>query len=45
VAASRGDLDDVIMPREMRRRIGRALKALRNKKVEGHWNKHHNLPL
>jgi propionyl-CoA carboxylase beta chain len=45
VAASRGYLDDVIMPRETRRRICRALKALKNKKVETHWKKHDNIPL
>jgi propionyl-CoA carboxylase beta chain len=45
VAASRGYLDDVIMPRETRRRIIRALKALKTKKVESHWKKHDNIPL
>lgn len=45
VAASRGYLDDVIMPRETRKRIIRALKALKNKKVESHWKKHDNIPL
>jgi propionyl-CoA carboxylase beta chain len=45
VAASRGYLDDVIMPRETRKRICRALKALKNKKVETHWKKHDNIPL
>jgi propionyl-CoA carboxylase beta chain len=45
VAASRGYLDDVIMPRETRKRICRALKALKNKKVEMHWKKHDNIPL
>ncbi|MBL8552049.1 MAG: acyl-CoA carboxylase subunit beta [Hyphomonadaceae bacterium] len=45
VAASLGYLDDVIMPRETRRRICRALKALANKKVENPWKKHDNIPL
>jgi propionyl-CoA carboxylase beta chain len=45
VAASRGYLDDVIMPRETRRRIIRALKTLQNKKVENPWKKHDNIPL
>ncbi|NWG53398.1 MAG: acyl-CoA carboxylase subunit beta [Hydrogenophilaceae bacterium] len=45
VAASLGYLDDVIMPRETRRRICRALKALEKKKVENPWKKHDNIPL
>jgi propionyl-CoA carboxylase beta chain len=45
VAASRGYLDDVIMPRETRRRIVRSLKALKNKKLENPWKKHDNIPL
>ncbi|MES1158805.1 MAG: acyl-CoA carboxylase subunit beta [Terricaulis silvestris] len=45
VAASRGYLDDVIMPRETRRRIVRALSALKTKKLENPWKKHDNIPL
>ncbi len=45
VAASRGFLDDVIMPRETRRRIIRALGTLKNKKLENPWKKHDNIPL
>jgi propionyl-CoA carboxylase beta chain len=45
VAASRGYIDDVIMPRETRRRIIRALSTLRNKKLENPWKKHDNIPL
>jgi len=45
VAASRGYLDDVIMPHSTRRRIIRALKALKHKKVEQPWKKHDNIPL
>ncbi|MEJ0058958.1 MAG: acyl-CoA carboxylase subunit beta [Terricaulis sp.] len=45
VAASRGYLDDVIMPRETRRRIIRSLKALKGKKLENPWKKHDNIPL
>ncbi len=45
VAASRGYLDDVIMPRETRRRIIRALMSLKNKKLENPWKKHDNIPL
>jgi propionyl-CoA carboxylase beta chain len=45
VAAARGYLDDVIMPRETRRRIIRALRALKGKKLENPWKKHDNIPL
>jgi len=45
VAASLGYLDDVIMPRETRRRIIRALSALKGKKLENPWKKHDNIPL
>jgi propionyl-CoA carboxylase beta chain len=45
VAASRGFLDDVIMPHSTRRRIARALAMLRDKKLENPWKKHANIPL
>ena len=45
VAAHRGFLDDVIMPRWTRRRICRSLAMLRNKKLENPWKKHDNIPL
>jgi propionyl-CoA carboxylase beta chain len=45
VAASRGYLNDVILPRETRARICRSLEMLRNKKVENPWRKHGNIPL
>ena len=45
VAASRGFVDDVIMPRNTRRRLIRSLAMLRNKKLENPWKKHDNLPL
>jgi propionyl-CoA carboxylase beta chain len=45
VAASRGYLDDVIMPRQTRARIVRALRTLKTKKVERPWKKHDNIPL
>ncbi len=45
VAASRGYLDDIIMPRNTRRRIARALVMLKNKKLENPPRKHDNLPL
>ncbi len=45
VAASRGYIDDVIMPRETRRRVTRALKSLKGKTLENPWKKHDNIPL
>ena len=45
VAAERGYIDDVIMPRNTRRRLIRALRMLRNKHVETPWKKHDNIPL
>ena len=45
VAAERGYIDDVIMPRTTRRRIARALAMLRGKRVEMPVRKHDNLPL
>ena len=45
VAASLGYIDDVIMPHGTRRRIVRALKSLRGKRLENPWKKHDNIPL
>ena len=45
VAASRGYIDDVIMPHGTRRRIIRALKSLKGKTLENPWKKHDNIPL
>jgi len=45
VAAERGYIDEVIRPRNTRRRIGRALHMLRTKKTENPWKKHANIPL
>ncbi len=45
VAAERGYIDEVIRPHSTRRRIARALKLLRNKRLEDPWKKHDNLPL
>jgi propionyl-CoA carboxylase beta chain len=45
VAAERGYIDEVIMPRATRRRIARALGMLRAKQVELPVKKHDNLPL
>ena len=45
VAASRGFIDDVIMPRSSRQRICRTLAMLRDKQLENPWKKHDNIPL
>jgi len=45
VAAERGYIDEVIMPRNSRWRISRALNMLRNKTIENPWKKHDNIPL
>jgi propionyl-CoA carboxylase beta subunit len=45
VAAERGYIDDVIMPRATRPRIAKALAMLRGKRVEMPDRKHDNLPL
>ncbi|MEZ5856826.1 MAG: carboxyl transferase domain-containing protein [Hyphomicrobiaceae bacterium] len=44
VAAERGYIDEVILPRNTRRRICRGLNMLRNKKAENPWKKHDNIP-
>jgi propionyl-CoA carboxylase beta chain len=45
VAASRGFIDDVILPRDTRRRLCRALAMLRDKSLANPWKKHDNIPL
>ncbi|MEO1292737.1 MAG: carboxyl transferase domain-containing protein, partial [Pseudomonadota bacterium] len=45
VAAERGFIDEVIMPRRTRRRVARAFAALRTKRVELPYKKHDNIPL
>jgi propionyl-CoA carboxylase beta chain len=45
VAAERGYLDDVIRPHSTRRRVARALRLLRGKRLENPWKKHDNIPL
>ena len=45
VAASRGFIDDVILPRRTRLRICHALRWLRTKRLENPWKKHGNIPL
>ena len=45
IAAQRGFIDDVIMPRSTRPRICRALAMLQHKRAATPWKKHDNLPL
>src|SRR2546428_4204548 len=45
VAAERGYIDDVIMPRSTRSRIAKALAMLRGKRLQLPTRKHDNLPL
>jgi propionyl-CoA carboxylase beta chain len=45
IAAERGYIDEVILPRNTRRRICRALNMLRDKQVKNPWKKHDNIPL
>ena len=45
VAASRGYIDDVIMPHATRKRVSRSFEMLKDKKLENPWRKHGNIPL
>ncbi|MBI1232912.1 MAG: methylmalonyl-CoA carboxyltransferase [Alphaproteobacteria bacterium] len=45
VAAGRGYIDDVIQPRNTRRRLIRALRTLKHKTASNPWKKHDNIPL
>jgi propionyl-CoA carboxylase beta chain len=45
IAGRRGYIDDVIMPRETRKRICRSLAMLRDKELTNPWRKHDNIPL
>ena len=45
VAASKGFIDEVIMPHSTRRRVVLGLRKLRNKSLENPWKKHDNIPL
>jgi len=45
VAAERGFIDEVIQPRNTRKRVSRAFAALRNKDRQMPWKKHDNIPL
>jgi propionyl-CoA carboxylase beta chain len=45
VAASKGFIDEVIMPHSTRRRVAMGLRKLRDKQLENPWKKHDNIPL
>lgn len=45
VAASKGFIDEVIMPHSTRKRIAIGLRKLRTKSLENPWKKHDNIPL
>jgi propionyl-CoA carboxylase beta chain len=45
VAASMGFIDDVIEPRDTRRKVALGLRKLRDKSLENPWKKHDNIPL
>ena len=45
VAASKGFIDEVIMPHSTRRRVALGLRKLRGKVLENPWKKHDNIPL
>ncbi|HXW70562.1 MAG TPA: acyl-CoA carboxylase subunit beta [Methylocella sp.] len=45
IAAERFYIDDIILPRETRKRLIRALTMLRGKAQQNPWKKHGNLPL
>lgn len=45
VAAEKGFIDEVILPRSTRKRVARAFASLRNKKLTNPWKKHDNIPL
>ncbi len=45
VAAERGYIDDVILPRNTRVRLCRAFAMLRGKSLQNPWKKHDNIPL
>ena len=45
IAGHRGFIDDVILPRDTRRRVSRSLDMLRGKQLSNPWRKHGNIPL
>ena len=45
IAGHLGFIDDIIMPRDTRRRVCRSFAMLRNKNLTNPWRKHDNIPL
>ncbi|MEM7196398.1 MAG: acyl-CoA carboxylase subunit beta [Pseudomonadota bacterium] len=45
VAGRRGFIDDVILPRDTRKRVCRSLAMLQDKELQNPWKKHGNIPL
>ncbi len=45
VAASKGFIDEVIMPHATRKRVALGLRKLRGKQLDNPWKKHDNIPL
>ena len=45
IAAEKGYIDEVIMPRSSRKRLVKAFKRLKGKKIANPWKKHDNIPL
>ena len=45
IAASKGFIDEVIMPHSTRKRVALGLRKLRGKVLENPWKKHDNIPL
>ncbi|MBW7931051.1 MAG: acyl-CoA carboxylase subunit beta [Gammaproteobacteria bacterium] len=45
IAGARGFIDDVIKPRNTRKRVCRSFAMLRSKQLENPWRKHGNIPL
>ena len=45
IAGHRGFIDDVVMPRDTRKRLCRSLAMLRDKRLDNPWRKHGNVPL
>jgi len=45
VAGRRGYIDDVIFPRDTRKRLCRSLTMLRGKRLQNPWKRHGNVPL
>ena len=45
IAASRGYVDDIILPRLTRKKIAQSFNLLKSKKLSNPWKKHGNIPL